>query len=112
VILWLDAQLPPQLAPWLSARCAITALALRDLGLRGETDEMIFRAAREQGAVIMTKDRDFVTLVERYGSPPQVIWLTCGNTTNLRLQTLLLETWSPIAELLAAQEQLIEVRDR
>ncbi len=60
----------------------------------------------------MTKDRDFIALVERHGSPPQVVWLTCGNTSNARLQTLLLATWPQIAELLAANEQIVEVRDR
>jgi len=112
VILWLDAHLPPQLAPWLCARLSITALALRDLGLRDATDVEIFRAAREQNAVVMTKDRDFIALVERHGSPPQVVWLTYGNTSNARLQTLLLATWPQIAELLAANEQIVEVRDR
>jgi len=41
----------------------------------------------------MTKDRDFIALVERHGSPPQVVWLACGNTSNARLQTLLLAPW-------------------
>jgi len=48
VILWLDAHLPPQLAPWLCARLAITALALRDLGLRDATDVEIFRAGESK----------------------------------------------------------------
>jgi predicted nuclease of predicted toxin-antitoxin system len=37
----------------------------------------------------MTKDSDFVDLVERLGPPPQIIWLTCGNTSNLRLREIL-----------------------
>jgi predicted nuclease of predicted toxin-antitoxin system len=40
---------------------------------------------------VMTKDSDFVDLVERLGSPPQVIWLTYGNTSNARLRHILSE---------------------
>jgi predicted nuclease of predicted toxin-antitoxin system len=57
----------------------------------------------------MTKDSDFVDLVERLGSPPQIIWLTCGNTSNARLREILSETLSRALELLAAGETLVEI---
>lgn len=57
----------------------------------------------------MTKDRDFLTLIERLGSPPQVIWSRCGNTSNLRLKELLAQTL-PQA-LLQAGEPLVEISD-
>lgn len=60
----------------------------------------------------MTKDNDFVTLLQRHGPPPQVIWLTCGNTSNARLQTLLLAALPQALALLAADERLVEIRDR
>ncbi len=112
MIFWLDARLPPQLASWPRERLALTVSALRDVGLRDATDETIFEAARAQSAVVITKDRDFIALVERYGPPPQVIWLTCGNTSDSHLQTLLLETWPQIRALLAANEPIVEVGDR
>jgi predicted nuclease of predicted toxin-antitoxin system len=37
----------------------------------------------------MTKDSDFVALLDRFGPPPQVIWITCGNTSNARLKEIL-----------------------
>ncbi len=37
----------------------------------------------------MTKDSDFVLLLDRLGAPPQVIWITCGNTSNARLKEIL-----------------------
>ncbi len=37
----------------------------------------------------MTKDADFVGLLERLGPPPQVLWVTCGNTSNARLRQIL-----------------------
>jgi predicted nuclease of predicted toxin-antitoxin system len=64
----------------------IDAQAVRDLGLRDAKDHVIFEAARTANAIIMSKDEDFRLLVERLGPPPQVLWVTCGNTSNERLQ--------------------------
>ena len=47
--------------------------AVRDLGLRDAKDPVIFKAARDAGVVIMSKDEDFRLLVERLGPPPQVL---------------------------------------
>lgn len=72
---WVDAQISPHFAPWLSARFGVPAFALRDLGLRDATDRQIFEAARSTGEpiVVITKDRDFSDLVIRHGPPPQVL---------------------------------------
>lgn len=84
-------------------------MALRDLGLRDAEDTEIFQVAKAQRAILMTKDSDFVDLVERLGSPPQIIWLTCGNTSNARLREILSETLPRALELLAAGETLVEI---
>jgi predicted nuclease of predicted toxin-antitoxin system len=89
--LWIDAHLSPAIATWITNTFGITALALRDLELRDAEDPEIFEAAKAQGVIVMTKDSDFVDLVERLGSPPQIIWLTCGNTSNARLREILRE---------------------
>ena len=47
MILWIDAQLSPALARWLSDTFGVTAHAMRDLGLRDAKDLPIFHAARE-----------------------------------------------------------------
>ena len=70
--IWLDAQLPPSIATWITATIGIEAHAVRDLGLREAKDQDIFQAARTAGAVVMTKDSDFVELVRRLGPPPKV----------------------------------------
>jgi predicted nuclease of predicted toxin-antitoxin system len=49
MIFWFDAQLSPQLAPWLAQRFGVTAYAVRDLGLRDATDRAIYDAARAAG---------------------------------------------------------------
>lgn len=61
--IWIDAQLPPSLADWLSETFEVEAAALRELGLRDAQDIVIFEAARLSEAVIMTQDSDFVDLV-------------------------------------------------
>ncbi len=107
--IWVDAHLSPTIAIWITSTFGIEAIALRDLGLRDAEDPEIFEAAKDQKAVVMTKDSDFVDLVERLSSPPQIIWLTCGNTSNARLREILRETLPRALELLAAGETLVEI---
>ena len=87
----------------------VQAVALRDLGLRDASDRQIFVAAKQACSVVMTKDSDFVELLKRYGSPPQVIWLTCGNTSNENLKRILTATLSSAIDLLQAGEPLVEI---
>jgi predicted nuclease of predicted toxin-antitoxin system len=79
------------------------------LGLRNAEDEEIFRAAKLAGVVILTKDADFPHLLNRFGPPPQVLWLTSGNTSNERLQQVQLPVLPAALELLAAGEPLAEL---
>jgi predicted nuclease of predicted toxin-antitoxin system len=83
--------------------------ALRDLCLRDAEDSSIFFAARHQGAIVMSKDRDFVDLVLKHGPPPQIIWVTSGNTSNATLQEILAGVWPAVVQLLTAGEKLVEV---
>jgi len=107
--IWLDAQLSPAIAAWITVQYSIPAVALRDLGLRDATDREIFFAARASDAIVMTKDNDFVRLLEVNGSPPKVIWLTCGNTSNARLKKILADTLEKALEFLQSGEQLVEI---
>lgn len=58
----------------------------------------------------MTKDSDFVDLVDRLGVPPQIIWLTCGNTSNARLREILSLTLPEALEILSSGERLVEIK--
>jgi len=108
LILWLDAQLPPKLALWIEFKFGIKTLPLRELGLRDAKDIEIFQKAKEQNVVIMTKDRDFLELYFRFGSPPKVLLLNCGNITNNYLQEFLLDKL-PIAFKLLDEKNIIEI---
>jgi predicted nuclease of predicted toxin-antitoxin system len=106
---WLDAQLSPGIARWVSETFAVTALPVRDLKLRDAEDDQIFFAARKAADVVITKDMDFVTLLERHGSPPKIIWLTCGNTSDAALRDILTAKFREALHLLESGENLVEI---
>jgi predicted nuclease of predicted toxin-antitoxin system len=107
--LWLDAQLPPQLAIWIQQTLAINAIALRDVGLRDATDIAIYDAAKKANAILISKDSDFVELVMRLGTPPKLIWLTCGNVSNAALQALFSAKLQEAIGLLNGGEPIVEL---
>ncbi len=107
--IWVDAQLPPRTARWIASNFPVTAAALRDLGLREANDEAIFTTAREANVIVLTKDGDFVRLLEQRGSPPKILWLTCGNTSEAALQQILTRQFSTALGLFAAGEDLVEI---
>ena len=111
MIIWIDAQLSPAIASWIRQNFTVDAVALRDIGLRDAEDEEIFIAAKNAGVVVMTKDSDFLDLLDRHGPPPQVLWLTCGNTSNAHLKQILSATLPEAITLLETGERLIEVSD-
>jgi len=47
-------------------------------------DAELFEKARTAGAVVFTKDHDFVQLQERRGAPPKILWLTCGRRSYVK----------------------------
>lgn len=110
MIIWVDAQLSPAIATWLTNTFGVQSIAVRDLGLREAADRAIFLAAKSASVAVMTKDSDFVMLLENLGPPPQVIWLTCGNTSNARLKQILTNALPRAIELLESGEPLVEVR--
>lgn len=112
MIFWIDAQLSPYLAPWLTSEFDVEAKPVRELGLRDAKDRDIFLAAREAGAVVLTKDSDFVPLLEQLGPPPQILWLTIGNTSNAPLKEVLSGSLTSAQEILLRGESLVEITER
>jgi len=90
---------------------AIECVPIRDLKLQRASDLEIFRAARDARVVVMTKDVDFVDLLDQHGAPPQVIFVTCGNTSNARLRRLIVTVWPTILPMLERGEALVELGD-
>ena len=109
--LWIDAQLSPALAPWITAHFPeIEAYSAKYLGLRDAEDPEIFEAARSANVVVMTKDSDFVQLLEQHGPPPKIIWITCGNTSNARMRMILSTSLDQAVQFLET-EDLVEISD-
>jgi len=85
---------------------------VRALGLRDATDPEIFEEAKKTEAVVMSKDDDFIQLIEQRGTPPKLIWITCGNTSNDRMREILSTTLLKAKELLESGENVVEVSDK
>jgi predicted nuclease of predicted toxin-antitoxin system len=112
VIFWIDAQLPPSLAPWLTETFGVPTQSLRFLGMRDAEDGQIFAAARRTGqVVIVSKDSDFIELILQRGIPPQLLWVTCGNLTNRRLREVFSRLFPEAIRLLKAGESIVEIGD-
>ncbi len=108
--LWIDAQLSPALAPWITDHFeGLEAISVRELGLRDAEDVEIFEAARQANAIVVSKDSDFVDLVNRLGSPPQVLWIRCGNTSNAQMRAIFSSTLAAAVDLLHHGECLVEI---
>ena len=109
-MIWLDAHLSPRLAGWIRESLGYDAVPIRDLGLRDAEDTEIFSRAREAQVILLTKDKDFAEMVVRLGSPPVVIWLRCGNTSEEHLKTILSAHLPDALQFIEAGEDLIEIR--
>ncbi len=107
---WIDVQMSPALARWITAHFeGLEAIAVSELGLGNAEDLEIFEAARQANAVVVSKDSDFVGLVNRLGPPPQVLWIRCGNTSNAQMQVTLSSTLAAAVDLLHHGERLVEI---
>jgi predicted nuclease of predicted toxin-antitoxin system len=111
VIVWVDAQLSPALAPWLTKAFGTEAYSARYLHLVVAKDLNIFLAAREANVAVLTKDADFVLLQERFGAPPAILWVRCGNTSNTHLREVLQTTFPRALKMIEAGEILVEITD-
>jgi len=107
--IWIDAQLSPSLALWIAETFAVSAQAVRDLGLREAQDFEIFQAAREANAVVLTKDSDFPQLLGQHGPPPKILWLTCGNTSTQNVLRILATTLVDAIKILDDGESIVEI---
>lgn len=111
--IWIDAQLSPAIAAWINRTYQeIEAESVCALGLRDALDYKIFEEARKQDVVVMSKDDDFTELVAKHGPPPQIIWVTCGNTSNAKMREILSKTLPKAKELLERGETIVEISDK
>src|SRR6056297_1187043 len=111
--IWVDAQLSPAIAAWINRTFDdIEAESVRALGLRDANDPDIFEAARKADVVVMSKDDDFIQLIEQRDTQPKLLWITCGNTSNARMRVILSKTLPKAKELLESGENIVEISDK
>jgi predicted nuclease of predicted toxin-antitoxin system len=112
MILWLDAQLSALIASWIKFHFKIDAIPIRDIGLRDSEDIEIFHAARKSNVVIITKDHDFIDLISLYCKPPQIILLSCGNTSNDSLKIILNKSLESALKFIQSGESIVEIKNQ
>ena len=103
----IDAQLPPALCDWLRQR-GYEAVHVAEISMIAAPDTEIAARAEVDGAMLVSKDEDFVTL-----RPPDrfaFLWLRCGNATNRALAEWLGVRWPQIEAMLESGERFIEAR--
>ena len=108
-----DAQLSPAIAAWINRSFEqIEAVSVRSVELVTSDDVDIYNYAKKHGYVIMSKDDDFLGLLESKGSPPQLIWITCGNTSNARMREVLSQVLEQVKGLINEGETVVEISDK
>src|SRR5436190_19699114 len=94
------------------ATLSMECLPVPDLNLERASDPEIFAAARAANAIVLSKDADFVELLQQHGPPPQVVLVTCGNTSNARLRRVVQAAWPTVVTMLERGEPLVELGDQ
>lgn len=104
-----DAQLPPELAKWLTIN-GNDGTHVSDAALLNADDQRIWEHARQIGAVIISKDEDFVDRWLLDQDPVGLIWIRKGNCSNRALLDWLEPLWPETMKRLELGERLIELR--
>ena len=104
-----DAQLPPALARWIDSQGHQTTHVF-EIGLERAKDPPIWECARNENAVIITKDEDFADRWLLSDPPASLIWIRRGNCSNRALLAWLEPLWPDAVKRLEQGEQFIELR--
>ncbi len=64
------------------------------------SDDKLWEYAKSNGYCIVTQDADFAERSRLYGSPPNVVWLRCGNCTPLQVERMLRQNAPVIIEMI------------
>ena len=105
-----DAQLPPALARWISAR-GHHATHVFDVALLKANDPDIWDHARQQDAIVVSKDEDFVDRWLLDAAPVGLIWIRKGNCSNRALLAWLEPLWPDTLKRIDQGERFIELRE-
>ena len=82
------------------------------MGLLTAGDERIWEHAISTGAVLITKDEDFVTMraLSKHGGPP-IVWVRIGNTTKRALLERFVAVFPQLIDALTRGETVIQISE-
>lgn len=103
-----DAQLPPALTAWLRGK-GHDAVHVDIVGLRDVDDADVSKFAEAEGAIVVTKDRDFVA-PSLIGSSPPIVWVRTGNAPTHEILETFDANWREVEAYLAQGFLIVEVR--
>jgi predicted nuclease of predicted toxin-antitoxin system len=67
------------------------------VGLERASDDEVWRYARDNGCIVVSKDSDFRDLSVLHGFPPMVVWLRIGNCSTAEIERLLRRSYATIS---------------
>ncbi|WP_319944750.1 DUF5615 family PIN-like protein [Nocardia macrotermitis] len=107
----IDAQLPPALARAITSE-GYDAVHVRDIDLTSASDHAVWAEASLRGAVIITKDEDFVMIarIRDETSAPAVVWIRIRNCSKKALLEAVVPILPTVVTMVEAGEKVIEVR--
>jgi predicted nuclease of predicted toxin-antitoxin system len=107
----IDAQLPPALARHLRT-LGHDAEHVADLDLASASDKTIWHQAATTGAVLVSKDEDFVTMRALAGThAPPIVWVRLGNVTRRALIARLVNDLPNLIAALERGEAIVQLSD-
>lgn len=83
---------------------------VRLMGLATAGDREIWALAASRGAVVVSKDKDFLLLVQRNAGRQHLVHLNLGNCSNDELYAIVRRDWPRVVAQLTAGEAIVEVR--
>lgn len=106
--LLIDAQLPPRLARRL-CELGHEAVHVSEIGLAAVADKVVWDAAAEREAVLVTKDQDFAVARAISADGPAIVWIRLGNTTNNVLIARVVGSLDAIEAAIRRGETIVEL---
>ena len=80
---------------------------IKALNLTDASDKEIWDYALKNNYTIITFDSDFIDLATLKGTPPKIIWLRFGNSSNLKIANKLLSNFDAIQNFITNDESEI-----
>jgi predicted nuclease of predicted toxin-antitoxin system len=81
------------------------------VSLENAGDIVVWEYAREKDLHIMTKDKDFIALLNQKGHPPKIIWLQLGNCTNKEIQAIIMKQKTTIKHFISSGKGILKIKN-